>query len=219
MFRELLAGSPDAFLPFVKLNLSPYDHAANLAASLDARRRLEYFISLAMKDEVLRSRFLEEFFPPPGAIEQAPELPEFVGYFLYQDYDEKTMMADLEKELGWTRPEDRQLLTHADCAVHEAAGYLHHHVFGHSMLCFELSVMIREGRMTREKALERLAAEPPPNHEPEKSLAYMCDRLCMERGEIAPIVKRLSTRNLWRNRWLHLKNWLTRPTLDIPEVR
>ena len=68
MFRELLAGSPDAFLPFVKLNLSPYDHAANLAATLDARQRLEYFISLAIEDEDLRARFLEEFFPPPGTI-------------------------------------------------------------------------------------------------------------------------------------------------------
>ena len=219
MFRELLAGSPDAFLPFVKLNLSPYDHAANLAATLDARQRLEYFISLAIKDEALRARFLEEFFPPPGAIEKAENLPEFVGYFLYQAYNEQKMMGELETELGWMRPEDRQLLTHADCAVHEAASYLHHQVFGHSMLCFELSVMIREGRMTREKAMERLGTESPLDQPPEKSLAYMCDRLCMERAEIAPIAKRLSKRNLWRNRWLHLKNRLTRPTLDFPEIR
>jgi len=62
MLREFLAGSLDAFLPFVSLNLSPYDRENNLRATLAARRRLEVLVSMALPDREMRRRFYEAFF-------------------------------------------------------------------------------------------------------------------------------------------------------------
>ncbi|MFH0954123.1 MAG: hypothetical protein V1873_07320 [Verrucomicrobiota bacterium] len=216
MLREFLAGSPDAFLPFVALNLSPYDRETNLRATLAARRRLDYLVSLALPDREMRHRFYEEFFPPMDLLSSAEVLPEFLGYFLYQPDDERSMMRELEQELGWQRPETAVILTHADCAVHDAAGYLFQQAFEYPMLSFELSVLIREGRLTREEALARLAQEPAVRGAPEASLDYLCERLEMKRSELPEISRRVRCRTRWRNRFRRVMAWVRRPPPPLP---
>lgn len=211
MLREFLAGSLDAFLPFVSLNLSPYDRESNLRATLAARRRLEYLVSLALPDREMRRRFYEEFFPPMDLLPSAEVLPEFLGYFLYELDDERAMMSELERELGWQRPESAGILTHADCGVHDAAGYLHQQAFEYPMLSFELSVLIREGRLTREEALARLAQEPAARGVPDASLDYLCERLEMERSDLPDISRRVRARNRRRNRIRRLTALFRRP--------
>jgi hypothetical protein len=215
MFRELLAGSPDPFLPMVKLNINPYDRRANLEASLEAKRRMEGFLALAIRDRAMRERFYSEFFPPVEQILEAESIPEFIGYFLYQPYDEGAMMDELEAELGWKRPDDRDLLTHPDCEIHNAAAYIHKQVNRYPLLSFELSVMIREGQMTREAALERLAKEPGESFVPEETLEYMCRRLDVPRGDLPRIWARLRLRNRLRNEMLRLKRWVMKPELHL----
>ncbi len=217
MFRELLPGSVDAFVPFVKMNLMPYDNERNRAVVRSVVKKLEYFVTIAMRDPDMRRRFYDEFFPPPAEVAVADTLPEFMGYFLYQAYDERVLMAELEDELGWKRPENSGILTHADCEVHDAAGYLFRQVFEYSMLCFELSVMIREGDMTRDEALARLDAEPDVSDIPDESLGCMCEKLAIDRAELPGIAKHLRYRNRWRNRYLRIKNFIKRPTLDLEE--
>jgi len=215
MLREFLAGSPDSFLPFVKLNLAPYDRQRNLEATLAAKKRLEYFISLAIPDTEMRQAFYDEFFPPVHQLRDAELLPEFLGYFLYQPYDEAAMMRELEDELGWQRPSRDGVLTHADCGAHDAAGFLFRQTFGYPMLSFELSVLIREGQLSRAEALARLEREPGTHDVPDESLDYMCGRLELDRGELPAIGRRLRRRNRWRNRLLKARNWITRPGLEL----
>jgi hypothetical protein len=215
MFRELLAGSPDPFLPMVKLNINPYDGETNLQASLEAKARMEKFLAMAIRDRGLRERFYQEFFPPVDRIMAASELPEFIGYFLYQPYDERAMMDELESEIGWTRPDENELLTHPDCSVHNAAAYIHKQVNRYPLLSFELSVMIREGEMTREQALARLAKEPGEGFVPEETLQHMCERLDLDRRDLPRIWSRLRLRGRLRNQLLRLRNWALQPELDL----
>lgn len=215
MFRELLAGSPDAFLPFVKLNISPYEREKNLQATLEARMKIERFISIAMPNRVMRQRFYDEFFPPTDELRDAAMIPEFLGYFLYQYYDEGAMMDELDKELGWERPDRSGILTHADCAVHDAAEYLYRQVFGYPMVSFELSVLVREGDLPREEALKLLAEQTGRESVPDESLDYLCEQVSIQRGELAGICKRLRRQKRWRNRLLRIKNFLLRPKLDL----
>lgn len=217
MLREFLAGSLDAFLPFVSLNLSPYDRGRNLRATLAARRRLEVLVSMALPDREIRRRFYEAFFPRTELLAGAEVLPEFLGYFLYEPDDEHAMMSDLERELGWRRPEAAGILTHADCGVHDAAGYLYQQAFEYPMLSFELSVLIREGRLTREEALARLAQEPAARGVPDTSLDYLCERLDMERSDLPDISRRVRARNRRRNRIRRLMAVLRRPPPLFPK--
>lgn len=215
MFRELLAGSPDPFLPMVRLNINPYHRESNLRASLEAKRRMETFLDMAIRERGMRERFYQEFFPPVDRIMGAETLPEFIGYFLYQPYDERALMDELESEIGWQRPDEADLLTHPDCAIHDAAAYIHKQVNRYPLLSFELSVMIREGQMSREEALDRLAKEPGESFVPEDTLDYMCGRLDVPRSALPWIWARLRLRNRVRNRLLRTRNWLLQPELEL----
>lgn len=77
---------------------------------------------------------------------------EFVSYFLYHDYDLKEIVARLNAEVGWSDCGE-----HYDCEVHNAAAYLKNLVAGRAHIMPEISVFVREGKLTRDEALQMLA--------------------------------------------------------------
>jgi len=218
MFREILAGSPDAFLPFIKTNLVPYDRDLVLATTLKAKKKLEAFIKMSIREKDLRNRFYDEFFPNMEQYRNADAIPEFVGYFLYSSYCERTLMDDLEEGIpGWKSPAGKEILTHQDCAAHDAAAYLFRQAAGYPLLSFELSVLIREGSLSRKEALERLSREPDEKGVPEESLDYLCEKLTLNPEELPGIVGQAAARNRRRGKLLKWKNRLLRPKLDLFE--
>jgi hypothetical protein len=208
MFRELAPGSPDAFLPFVRGGLAPYDRERDLDAALKAHHRMSRFLRLAF-DADTRVRFREVFLPDLDAYRRAPALPEFMGWFLYQPYDERAMMDDLEASIGWERPRDRRILTHGDCEIHEAADHCYRQVFGYPQLAFELAVLVREGDISRADALARLDEIRTANIDAGPSLDLLCQRTGLDREQLPLLLRRAARRHRWRTalhntrlRWL-----------------
>ena len=133
-------------------------------------------------------------------------VPEFLSYFLYEKYDEEKIINVLEKELSWVKPDDPRILTHSDCLVHDAAMYLYNQVFGYSLLSLELSVMIREGAITRENAEKRLNSERCLFQVPIESIEIMCQRCGIEKDNINKIVSRAKRLHKMMKLFLKLKN-------------
>jgi tRNA(Ile)-lysidine synthase TilS/MesJ len=215
MFRELAAGSSDIFINFVRHNLQPYDPELIRSSFLTILERVEMFLKHIMPDQEMRAEFRKEFFPPLDVYKQSELVPELIGYFLYYPYDEQAMMKELEEELNWQPPDDKAILTHNDCLVHDAVGYLYPRVFGFPLLSFELSVLIREGVISKDEALKRLAQEENTVQTPEESLEVLCQRLDFKREQLPQIVDKVRNRNKWFNRVKKVKNFISRPKLDL----
>jgi len=76
---------------------------------------------------------------------------ENLSYFMYHPYDQERNMDFIEENLGWERyPKG---MDHLDCWAHPLAMHLRFTQTGSSYLCGELSVDIREGKISREEAL------------------------------------------------------------------
>lgn len=211
MFKELLDKSIDPFLPFIKNNLSVYGVEKNKEAALKALNRLQYLIKRIIKEDNLRQVFYKDFYPDIEEYKKSDFVPEFLGYFLYEKYDEKKIMDVLEKELGWVKPDDTRILTHSDCLVHDAAMYLYNQVFRYSLLSLELSVMIREGAITRENAEERLNSERCLFQVPIESMEIMCQRCGVKKEDIDKIVSRTKRRHKMMRLSLKFRNIFHRP--------
>ncbi len=215
MFRDLAPGGTDVFLPFIKQNLKPYEPDAVARTFFSAMERIQAFMGHAIKDDRVRARFLAEFAPDLEKCRQKTILPEMVGLFLYQDYDEARMMDTLATEIGWTKPDNTDILTHNDCCIHDAVDWFFPRVFNYDLLAFELAVLIREGQISREEAQKRLEAERKRVKVPEKSLRIFEERLHFSRPEIEKILKRARLRNRMYLLMKKISNKIKKPAMPI----
>ncbi|MFC1917254.1 hypothetical protein ACFLXH_01195 [Chloroflexota bacterium] len=103
--------------------------------------------------------------------------PEFLAYFLFEEYDEERIKRFLEETLNWKRPSGDNLLGHYDCAIHDAAGYVYEKLHDVNVLEPDIAVMVRFDAISREKAVELMKANEPTKSNTEKSLDTLCD-LC-----------------------------------------
>jgi hypothetical protein len=100
--------------------------------------------------------------------------PEFMAYFLFEEYDEEKVKQVLEDELGWRRPENDNLLGHYDCALHDAAAYMYKKLNDVDVLEPDVAVMVRFGAMSKESATELIRLSEPTASNTEKSLDSLC---------------------------------------------
>lgn len=82
-----------------------------------------------------------------------------VQLFEYVPWDEETVLSTITRELGWTRPVDGAGAWRSDCKIALLKQYLLKQTAGFTEKDDYLGNMIRSGRITREEALARLAAE------------------------------------------------------------
>jgi hypothetical protein len=114
-----------------------------------------------------------EFFVDSGKL-TAEFTPEFMAYFLFEEYDEEKVKQVLVDELGWKRPENDNLLGHYDCALHDAAAYMYQKINDVDMLEPDVAVMVRFGAMSKERATELIRLSAPTVSNTEKSLDSLC---------------------------------------------
>ncbi|MCQ2588022.1 MAG: 7-cyano-7-deazaguanine synthase [Treponema sp.] len=76
----------------------------------------------------------------------------FLAYFLYHPYDKNQIIEFLEKNLNWVVESEEE---HFDCLIHHGALHLKNTIARRSHLMPELSVMIRENKITREEAWKK----------------------------------------------------------------
>ncbi len=81
---------------------------------------------------------------------------EFLPYFLYHDYDERSIVDFLRENTSWSPSEDYD---HYDCKVHNAAHYIYECAEGRPHCLPEVSVLVRSGNLTREEGLSLVAKE------------------------------------------------------------
>lgn len=176
-FQYLMPDSWNVPVDMVWQNIAPYNEAEHKAMMKKVYEKgmLPILDSLFDDAPELKPRYLEEWFPFPGEGKlQGQRLPELLNLFLYIPYDEKICMDTLEKEIGWKRPGKDGILTHADCSIHDAADYLYFKRYGIDRLQNELAVLIREGEVTKEEALNRLPKDFP---EPTEEMHLLLDKL------------------------------------------
>ncbi len=83
---------------------------------------------------------------------------EKIDLFYYLKYDEKIVISRLEEELGWRYPKELSSWRF-DCKISYLKTYIYNKVIGMTERDDLFSVMIREGVLSREEALERIEKE------------------------------------------------------------
>jgi hypothetical protein len=209
MFRQLSFEGHDPFTPFIRSALEPIASRDLKAAYAESVRRIEAALPPQMVDGLM-----QRFFPTFTKMEKGPSddagqtgedgsptLTEFVPYFIYHPYEERKMVKLLEEEIGWRPPGDYDILKHFDCDAHDAAGYLYHIVEGRPHVLPELSVMIREGQLTRDEAAKRLQQERSDVF-PGQSMTALAEMLDTTPAELEAGVRQLSEdlRRRWKMR-------------------
>lgn len=157
MFRELAANSKDPFLPFIRNNLSEYSRKRNLKTLLNVKRKIGDLIQKERKDIIKKME--EKFFPDEEKLSKSDIIPEFLGYFIYHRYKEENIKSTIEDKIGWRRSDKDNLLSHGDCIIHNDVEKLKNKKTGYITLEPELSVLIRQGKITKKEALERIKRE------------------------------------------------------------
>ncbi|GEM_PF-160680 len=188
MFKEFHPASRDPRLPFLELNRRPYSAENSRYAWKQACGQMEYLIRYGLGSSKWRSRFMAFFFGPRQGLDQAPIVPEFYGLFLWEPRDEAEMIRTLSRETGWRRPGGDNPMAHYDCRIYPAAEYLSMAVSGYSLTCPELSFLVREGLLSRDKALSLLPEKGEVFMSAQESLYLLCSRLNIDRKSLSRIL-------------------------------
>jgi len=191
MFHVLLKASCDPFLlPFVVNNLSPYNIQKNKKVVKRTLAKIKSQFKTMIKDKTTRKKFYEILLPDMKKLDSADFYPELLGYFVYEKYDLNNILETIKRELDWSSPENQSSWGHFDCSIHEAVAYLYYQIHGHSLLSSQLSVMVREGDITREEALRKTENENCVNQVPDESLNALCQTYNLKRERINNIISR-----------------------------
>jgi len=178
IFRDFIPESTDPTIPFIKNNLDGYSKENQIETLMQVSERLIGLVSsVKNNNEELLEQLLKEFFPDVTELFTADMIPEFLGFFLYHPYDEKSIKNILEKQLEWSRPKNDKTFSHADCLIHDAVEYIRYKKFSYTITEPEISVLIRQNKMTKKLAQNRIKQEHKDIAEPIKSLKHLCKNL------------------------------------------
>ena len=161
----------------------------------EARRNLEKTISrlnLYFRWLGLNANERSFILPSPRPISRLEEVPEIMMYFLHHPHDEEEIKRLLERETGWIRPDGDIGRGHFDCELKELAGEAANRLGLGGRLEYELSVDIREGALTRDQALARLAKEGDSSEGTQSPFHIVESRLGMSQSGFESKVDRLA---------------------------
>jgi hypothetical protein len=195
MLRDFIPASKDPTIPFIENNLSDYSRLSQiktLKGVLDGVKRLSPKNQID-ENMALLKKISKQFLPNPLKVITAKMIPEFLGYFIYHEYDENKVKNFLEKNVNWKRSEKDNRLTHADCLIHDAVEYIRLKKFGYTLLNPELSVLIRQGKMTKKEAIDIIKENEKTIIKPDISLKVLCNSLDLDYDSL---LKELNTRDL-----------------------
>jgi hypothetical protein len=173
MYRNFYPGSNDLFLSFMKLNLLEHSFESLAPAYSLANENVRQLIYKIADNAQVAEKIAAEFLLAPGKL-NAEFVPEFLAYFLFEEYDEEKIKAKLEEEVGWKRPPGDGLLGHYDCAIHDAAGFMFKSLNGVDVIEPDVAVMVRLGKLNLGRAHEVIEQNQPNADNLQKSLGAIC---------------------------------------------
>lgn len=138
---------------------SEYDRDGVRANALKSIQGVHDIKQWLLGDGKLWEQAAEHLYVSLEEAQAAENCPELLAFFLYETYDEKQIVSDLEKYTSWQPPADRSMYSHADCLAHGAAGYLYQRTIGTPFLSLELSSSIRMGRLSQEEGASLMERE------------------------------------------------------------
>ena len=172
MYFSLLKG-----VPFKSIPALVWKARSSGSGGLSVHRYVYSKINEYMKQSMSRiadsledaEEITSEFFADPVQL-AGKFVPEFLAYFLFEEYDEDKIKAYLEDRVGWRRPANDNLLGHYDCAIHDASVYMFKALNDVDVIEPDVAVMLRFGGISREKANELIQANQPAEENVGKSL-------------------------------------------------
>jgi hypothetical protein len=184
MFRFFSPESTDPFLPFIYAGLQDAD---------------EHTVKATYEKvfAIIKESFSQEFYDQIRAF--LPDLSqgkpaEFLPYFLYHSYDEEIIVDHIQEHVGWSRPDNFEILSHYDCDAHDAAGYLYEIAETRPHIVPEISVLVRNGMLSRQEALARIEKEKF-KESPGKSLDALSLLTGFNRDELIAFAQAIAARN------------------------
>ncbi|MBU0993125.1 MAG: hypothetical protein KJ737_11585 [Proteobacteria bacterium] len=214
MFKELLPGSRDTFLPLIKSNLTPYTVEDIKKTQLTALEKMDYYLKKIL-DENAYNKFMTLYLPDMEEFKKAEIVPELLGFFLFHPYDEDMLKDTLEKNIGWQRPDNDKSLSHNDCAIHDAAAYIYSESLSYPLIAQELSTAIRLGEITRENALKRLHAETCLKSWPEASMNIFMKELDLTGSELKKALKVNKIKHKLLRQYLRVNAFFKKPEFEF----
>ena len=190
MYRNFHEKSNDVFLTLSKLSLMEHSFTELARVYRMINDYTKQIVMNMAETEDEGKRVVDEFFIDSTKL-TGEFTPEFLGYFLFEEYDEDRMKNYLEETLGWKRPLGDDLLGHYDCNLHEAAVYLYRELNGMNKLERDIAVMHRFGAISRERADELLKSSEPTPEKLDQSLNALCDVCGVSREDLEKTISKL----------------------------
>ncbi len=182
MFRGYFESSTDTFKPFldnaylVKPNLN--DIYMNVLNKID--KFIDKNLAKKMKEALLKDVLNNDF-------------RDFVGYFIYHDYDVKDVVSTIKNNTSW-HPNNE--IEHFDCLIHNASTYIKNLIARRPHILPEVSFMIRDKKISKEGASILLEANKKIDKKLiDKELNLMCSFMNINKKKL------LFKAKLYSKRW------------------
>jgi hypothetical protein len=184
MLRELSKYSHDTYLPYYGLNYRPYKIEEHLQTIGIARKSFDKLMKILIKNDMEREEFKERYLVDPSELESQQFVPQFMAFFLMQDYDEPKIIDFMDKHV--LRKGDKKLKEyhHYDCLAHDAFMYIYKQAFGWSLMELEIAFDVRDGKISREHAIEMIENEKVVQEISEESFELVCSKMDIKRDEL-----------------------------------
>lgn len=159
MFRNYASDVDDTFKPLLLAGIS--EEKIDLASL--------YNQVLSVVDKYIDKKLAQEMKEALLSDASTKGYQEFVGYFLYHDYDMDQVIETIEKNTPWKVQKEKE---HFDCLIHNSAKYIKDIVSRRPHAMPEISYLVRDHKITRSEALEMLKNDPISY--PKEEMKMMC---------------------------------------------
>jgi hypothetical protein len=183
MYRNYYSSNNDVFLSIMKLNLEEHSFLALSKLYGMLNGYVKYFVS-GIADNLEEGKAITDEFFVDSALLTEEFVPEFLAYFLFEEYDEEKNKRQIQEALNWSRPSADNMMGHYDCAIHDAAGYMYKELNDSNILERDAAVMTRFGAISKERAQELIRLNEPTPGNLEKSLDALCSLCEMSRADL-----------------------------------
>ena len=184
MLREISEYTFDPYLPLYAINYRPFNFSEYMQLTKSALKKINLIMKRLIKDPEARQGFVSKYFVDPVECEKQQFVPQFIAFFLMQDYDDnkinhffkKNVLKDMDKKLKKHH--------HDDCLAHPAFMYIYKQAFGWSLLEWELAFDVREGKISRDHAIELIENDTMVQEIPKESFNLVCSKMNISRQDL-----------------------------------
>lgn len=180
----------ETFMKIIEVNLQPHSFETIAKTYGQILLQTREYIGALFNNTSDAQNVLREFFLDPALLTGA-FAPESLSYFLYHPYHEEEIKQEIAQELGWTKPENDEPLSHHDCVIHDAAVYLARQIYGVDLIETEIAVMLRMGDITLQEA-ERMREKSGERYDNlTASLQHLCRFCGIDEAALAQVITKL----------------------------